>query len=480
MDAPKVLLTSPFMSYKDRWGQYYEGAGDTFPQGIGFIAGYIEAHGLTVSVIEPDVTGMTLEKYTEFVRSGGFDIAGISAFTTNIVKAYNTACLIKSADPSIKVVLGGSHPTIFPIRTLEECPDVDFVITHEGEEPFYNLVTALRSGAGLDSIPNLYYRSDGEIKATGIAAEWIDLDRLPMFPYHMFDVNRYIPAPSLRRNLPTFNYMAQRGCPFKCSFCDTTSHGGKVRHRSVEKVTEDLEYLKERYGLKGVIFEGSNFTINSRWMEKLCARMIDRKMGLEWYCMGRADLHEDLFPLMKRAGLWRMSFGIESGNDRTLERMQKKITTDRVQRTLRSARAQGIDTIGSFILGYPGEDEHDVLDTIKYACDLDLDVAVFFIPVPFPNTSLYDDALADGGLKKDLAWEDYSAWLDHNNPIYTNPLIGAVNHKRLYNYAFRKFYVRPRYIAKQIGSMRRIKDILRLIQGFKSVKGLIAKSLRKS
>lgn len=473
----KILLMSPFMSYKDRWGQYYRGAGDTFPQGIGVIAGYLEKYGHDVDVLEPDVLGMDKAAFCSYIKENEYALIGISAFTPNIVFAYETAKIVKELRPETLIVAGGAHPTLFPKKTLEECQYLDFTITNEGEIPMLSLVQCLEAGGQeFAQVPNLFYR-EGKIvlESKKKNDSWIDLDQLPTFPYHKFDMKRYTPAPSLRKVLPTFNYMAQRGCPFSCSFCDTRTHGKRVRYRSVDNVIKDLKYLKSEFGVKGIIFEGSNFTVNKKWIADLCNKMIEDELNISWYCMGRVDLDQELLPLMKKAGLWAMSFGIESGNEKTLKLMSKNISLSQAKSTIKILNKLHVRSIGSFILGYPKENKEDVLNTIDYACNIGLDVAVFFNPVPYPGTKLYQHAQEDGGLLKDPPdWGDYRAWLDHNNPIYINPLLGDLQVK-LYNLACKRFYSRLSYIAGQLSKIRNLSDFRRLCQGFQSVRNLVVK-----
>lgn len=473
----RILLMSPLMKYEDRWGQYHKGAGDTFPIGIGSIAGYLEEYGHEVDVVEPDINKIDHKGLVEIVKINGYKLIGISAFTTNIVHAYKTADSLKSAFPDIKIVIGGAHATLFPELTLKECPSIDYLITNEGEVPLRDLIEVLDGSGSIKRIPNLYYRKGSEICFTNQQVEWLNLDDLPVFPYHKFDYNLYTPAPSLRKKLPTFSYMAQRGCPYQCSFCDTRTHGRRVRYRSVNKVLEDLAFLKSNYNVKGIIFEGSNFTANAGWVSELCEGLIERNLNLSWYCMGRVDFNVELIPLMKRAGLWCMSFGIESANSQTLQRMKKKVTSIQVKSTLEILKKNKIITTGSFILGYPGETKDDVLNTIKFSCDLPLDIAVYFIPVPFPGTKLYNDAIEFGGLKKKIEWKHYSAWLDHNSPIYENPLLDG-QHTMLYNTAYRRFYTRPGYLIRQLMNLRSPQDILKVFKGFSSVSGLIRKGFK--
>jgi radical SAM superfamily enzyme YgiQ (UPF0313 family) len=468
------------MPYEGRWGQYSAGAGDTFPMGIGAVAGYLEKHSVNVDVIEPDVEKMDEARFNDFILKGGYDVVGISAYTPTVMYAYDTAVRIKRLKKNTVIVFGGSHPTIFPELTMRECPEIDYLIVREGEIPMLHLLRALSGEASLDQTPHLYYRRNGEIVNTGVTCGWIDLDELPMFPYHKFDAGKYVPSPSVRRVLPTFAYAAQRGCPFHCTFCDTSSHGRKVRYRSVDNVVSDLTVLKEKYKVKGITFEGSNFTVNPKYMKELCERLIEKRLGLVWYCMGRTDMDSSLFPLFKQAGCWGVSFGIESANEKTLKLMKKKVSVEKTTQAIRMAHKAGIRTQGSFILGYPGEDEQDVLNTINYACDLDIDIAIFFSPIPLPNTVLYDQIQASGDLKEGLKWSDYSAWLDHNNPIYINPLLGLEKQTYLYNYAFKRFYLRPKYFLKQLRSIRSLDDFYRLAQGFKSVKGLLMKYFQKA
>lgn len=134
------MFMTPFMSYKDRWGQYYKGAGDTFPVGIGTIAGYLEAHGHSADAIEPDVMGLDRQAFLNLLKDRAYDLIGIGAFTPNVSFAYETAALVKSASPQTKVLIGGGHPTLFPRQTLEECDHIDYLIANEGEIPSLRLL----------------------------------------------------------------------------------------------------------------------------------------------------------------------------------------------------------------------------------------------------------------------------------------------------------------------------------------------------
>lgn len=136
---------------------------------------------------------------------------------------------------------------------------------------------------------------------------------------------------------------------------------------------------------------------------------------------------------------------------------------------VKMAKEAGLQVIGSFILCLPGEDETMTLNTIKLAKNLKLDTAVFFLPVPFYGTRLYDMCKEEGGLADDIQWEDFKQWMDQENPLYINPLIGRKRMVELYNYAMKSFYLSPAFILRSLKNVRSYSDLKRYFTGFISL-----------
>ncbi|MFH1507534.1 MAG: radical SAM protein, partial [Candidatus Omnitrophota bacterium] len=287
----------------------------------------------------------------------------------------------------------------------------------------------------------------------------------------------YVPPPSNYRDLPTYGLLVQRGCPYPCVYCDSRIHGKKVRHDNLDKIISQIRYLVEKHGMKGILFHDSAFTINMDFAKKLCQRMIDERLNLSWTCYTRVDrVDPELLSLMKKAGCWGVAYGLESGNEESLKKIRKGVTLKQNIEGVRMTKKAGLQVIGSFIICLPGEDEKMAKNTIKFAKSLKLDTVVFFLPVPFPGTELYDICKKEGGLAENIQWQDYRQWMDQTNPLYVNPKIGREKMVKLYNYAVRSFYLSPSVILRFFSHIRSFSDFKKYLRGFKSISQIIKKS----
>jgi len=202
-----------------------------------------------------------------------------------------------------------------------------------------------------------------------------------------------------------------------------------------------IKELKSVYKMKGILFHDSAFTVDVHFTEEFCRRLIRENLNLAWTCYTRVDrVNPGLLALMKQAGCWAVAYGFESGNEESLRLIKKGVTLAQNRKAAKMTRQAGLQVIGSFIICLPGEDEAMVRKTIAFAKELKLDTAVFFLPVPFPGTELYNLCKAEGGLVDNIKWEDYRQWMDQSEPLYINRKIGKEKMVELYNYAVRSFY----------------------------------------
>lgn len=477
----KILLSSAILNAEEMFGQYSKGGGAYLPHGLLSIAAILVKNGYDVSMCDPYVMNYGTDEFRSYLSENHFDIIGLgNCYTSQVENYFLTAKICKEALPHAKVCIGGAHPTIFPKETLERCSDIDFLIKGEGEFPFLELAQVLAAGKSeFSEVQGLAYRNAGGIKINGPYLGIKSADEIPVFPYHLLPVEKYVPPPSNYKKLPTYGMLIQRGCPYSCVYCDSRIHGKKLRQMSVDRTIEEIKFLCDNYGMKGIIFHDSIFTINRNWIIEFCQKLIDQKIDISWTCYTRADaVDEELCRIMKKAGCWSIAFGIETANQESLNLIKKNIKVERIIEGINAVKRADIEVIGSIILCLPGEDEPMVKKTIRFVKDMDLDVVVFFLPVPFPGTELYEICKREDGLVENIDWKDYRQWMDQKNPLYINPRLGKEKMLELYQYAFRTFYLSPKYIWKSFKRIRSWEDFVKYFKGFSSIKGLLGMSLK--
>jgi anaerobic magnesium-protoporphyrin IX monomethyl ester cyclase len=476
----KILLIEPFQTSGERFGTFKDSEG-FFPHlGLISIRNYLANKGFEATYIDLQFGDYTKDAFIELLLYEKYDVVGVSAMTNNVLSAYSTFKLCKKVAPSAYTVLGGAHASILPERTLKECSYIDFLVAGEGEITLEELlVTLKRKSSSFKMIGGLFYRENGKVLDT-FAREFIqELDILPVNFYKDIDLKRYIPPPHQYCVLPQASFVTQRGCPFKCTFCQVAPIlGKKLRRHSPIRVIKELELMIEENGVRAVYFQDSTFTINRDYTISLLKEMIRRKLPLQWTTNTRVDcIDEELIRLMKEAGCWQLFFGLESGNEQSLRLLRKgnRITPKKIKNTIKAVKNSKIRTLGSFILGLPGEDEVMVQNTINFAKSLDLHAAVFFLPTPYPNSTLWKQCKSDGGLREDASWDDY-LHIDFSNPVYVNPKIGKERMLELYDSAFREFYSSPKVILRNLISIHSFHDVRRYA---KASYTLIKRSIEK-
>ncbi|MEW5758323.1 MAG: radical SAM protein [Candidatus Omnitrophota bacterium] len=477
----KILLSSALLNAEDMFGQYSKGAGAYLPHGLLSIASVLRKHGHDVSICDPYAMGMDEAAYKSYLIANKFDIIGLgNCYTSQTDNYFTTAKICKEVLPNTKICIGGAHPTLFAQETLERCPYIDFAVRGEGECQFLKLTETLSNDDfDFSIIEGLVFRSKDGIRSNVLPLPIENIDDIPLFPYHLLHMDKYIPPPSNYKQLPTYGMLVQRGCPYGCVYCDSRIHGKKLRQISIKRAIEEIKFLCDYYGMKGVIFHDSVFTINRNWVMSLCEKLLENKINIHWSCYTRCDLVDnELCRLMKKAGCWNISLGIESANQASLDLIKKNITVSQIVCGIEAVHNAGIETIGSVILCLPGEDETMVKNTIHFVKAMNIDFPVFFMPVPFPGTELYDLCKQDGGLIENIDWADYRQWMDQKNPLYINPKIGKEKMIALYQHAFRTFYLSPKYILKSFRKIRTLSDFKKYFRGFCSIKGLFGISIK--
>lgn len=476
----RIGLLLPFWDREEQWGKWKRGAGNNnFNLGMAYIAGMLRQHGYPVKVCDPQFLPGGRQDLEQYLRQQRFDLIGIACFTPTVTQAFAMSRFCKSVWPGAKIVLGGGHPTIMPATVLEECASVDFAISHEGEITMLDLAGALEremAGETIDwsAISGLTWRSGDQVTVNAVRPFIADLDTLPRPAYELFPLNHYRLQPTAYKRLPTYTMLVSRGCPYRCTFCcGYRMLGRKMRYRSVPKVLEDMAYLIDQHGARGFMFQDTSMPCSRRWMTEFCEALLVQGLDVTWMCYSRADhVDRELLVLMKKAGCYGISFGVESANQKSLDLIKKGMTVEQNIEAVRTALDLGLYVTATYILGLPGETEADARRTIALARRLATHIAHFFLPLPYPDTEMMNQCEADGGLREDYDWGDFSM-TNYQRMVYVNPLIGEDKMLNLQRMAVLRYYTHPKVILRNLSTIDSMTDVKKYLNAALSISGYL-------
>jgi radical SAM superfamily enzyme YgiQ (UPF0313 family) len=455
----RVLLINPSMNLK-KLGRFAGLLEPMPPTGLAYIAGALEAHGVHVRCLDMFADKLTAQDVVDKAERFKPDLIGMTVLTPSAPVCEVLTKLLKRRVPEAKIVWGGVHADVFATEIVRD-QGVEFCVHYDGEITVCELVDALaRNETDFSGIDGITWRnSDGEPVTNRPRALNRDLDSLPYPAWHLFPYHRYGLLPFADIAKPILTMAGSRGCPYRCDYCSLIHTGGKTyRRRDPIKVVDEYEYLVDRYGVKQIGFIDPIFPLVKKDLKPLCEEIVKRGLDKKcvWLSETRADrLDKETCDLMYYGGCRRVLMGIESGSDILLGNVNKTLTTDKVREGVANAHAAGIQTVGLFMIGLPGETPEQTKETIEFAVDLDLDFAKFAITVPFPGSKLFEDRWQKDLFRDD--WENYTTFNpDPDRLIYHPHGYDPEELIRMQSYALRRFYIRPKQIKKQLVELRTI------------------------
>lgn len=443
-DAKKVLLIVPPGTLEEQVGRLSAAAGELPMLGLAYIAASLRDQGHDVRVLDFEIMHGELEDVEKEIRAYQPDVVGMTAYITSMRRCAAVCEITKACDPSITTILGGPQVTIFPEEAFIS-PDVDLIVLSEGEIIIRNVMNALGNEEKLCKVPGIWFRgNDGVIIQN---EKEILVDNLDLFPrpaLDLFQMEKYFP-PIYIRGRRVAHLLTSRGCPFLCTFCETKlTFGRSFRYHSTERVLGELETLIEQ-GYSSFQFYDDIFTANQRRVQELCEGILERGLKIEWMCYSRTNtVKRDTLELMRRAGCYMISFGIESGDDALLDVIEKRLTVADNVLGIRMTKEAGIQVTGTFMLGLPTETEEQTIKTIQFSLQNDIDYAIFGLTEPYPGTELWVDAKkygyfdSSGKYRNNLLSEHAAVWIPNGR---TRPEL-----KNYVELAMRNFYFRFRTI----------------------------------
>ncbi len=432
------------------------------PMGIGYIASeLLKIKDIHVDIIDTTFIRKPKEHISHIFKNNHYDLIGFSVMTSMVEDAFEMAAGIKESAPDSKIIFGGPHPSVAPEHVLENA-NVDAVCIGEGEKVMYNLVKSDLSFAGIEGI---WFKQNGQIIKNPQCKPVEVLDELEFPNRDLLDAKQYFSkwfqldpvSLSLRGN----NIIASRGCPYRCSYCQPTLSkifGKKIRKRSPENIVEELVLLKKKYNVEAFMFQDDTLTIDKGWVFNICDEIIRKKINLVWGCNTRANMvDKEMFLKMKEAGLRKVNMGIESSSQRILDDVYNKgITIEQIRNAVDVFRELDLKVQGYFMIGAPHETEKDIVNTIRFAKNLDIEDATFSITTPLPYTYLYD-------MSKDSIDRDFGSFDYYKQPVYNgNVALPPSKLTFLKRRAFIEFYLSKKRILHTMRSLMSPKTYAKL------------------
>ncbi|MEK9138505.1 MAG: radical SAM protein, partial [Bacteroidota bacterium] len=361
--------------------------------GILYISAYLKSKGFCVEIF--DSTFQSKEAFSSYINQTRPSIVGIYV---NLMTKLNVLQLITYCkSKGCAVIVGGPEIPYYGEDFVNHGADVGVI--GEGELTLEELIPHIQKHGvrGLSHIHGIIYRDDnGKIILTPDRALIPALDVLPDPDRESINVRRYMETWRIAHGKGSISLICSRGCPFTCTWCSRSVFGDTHRRRSVKRVVDEIEMLLAAYKPDMLWFADDVFTINHRWFHEFYDEMRRREIWIPFECISRADrLNEDILQKMAELGAFRIWYGSESGSQRILDAMQRRVKVEQIKDITTLAQKHGIEAGLFVMLGYPGEEIQDIDATIQHLKETNPDTYLTTIAYPIKGTTLYEEVKGD-------------------------------------------------------------------------------------
>jgi len=422
------------------------------------VAGILEREGVEVQIIDVNAERLSYSQALEKVSEFSPDFLGFSLSTYSFRVLLQWIRKFKE-DTQLPVVVGGPHVHLYPEETMTH-PEIDYCIVGEAEIPLPQFLKAFQNGKNFEGIKSVGYRKDGKVYIDNTRQTVDDLDALPLPSRHLIDNELYSNILTRKKNFTAM--LSSRGCPYLCTFCDQKIP--PYRARTPEGFVSEIKHNLIHHNIREFDIYDSTFTANRKRVIEISEEIKKNNLDVGFTIRSRVDsVNEKVLDSLKEAGCHTIFYGIESSDPDILKLMKKDITLDRIRHIIHYTKSIGIDALGYFFFGYPGETRKSLEKTIDFALELPLDYAQFAVLIPFPETEIYDYYLERG-------MPDFWSWntLHPDKEEKVDLIETELNREEMEKYveiANRKFYMRPRIIFHQMSKVRSLENATRLSKG---------------
>ena len=436
----KVYLHDYYTSYSSKANYYWP------PTDLVLLSGVLSAYDLRV--VDAIAEKLGPEECERRIRE--FEPEAI-VFTTGTATWEKDIAFLERIKSGLPVrLIGSSSMFLFEAEHfLKSAPAVDALSLNmvnpeiadfiEGRDKDY-LWVAYRRGSEL-AIPSPSTRREQNY-------------RIPVPRHDLFQL-KFNRSPLAKRT-PFALVVTSLGCPYTCRFCVAGSIA--YQYRNSDNVIDELRYLQS-LGVREIMFNDPTFTVSQKRVLELCGKMKDNGLDFTWVCNAHAaTITDELIEGMKRGGCHSVMIGVESGQNETLRKYSKSATRERIKDAFKICRKYKVKTLAYFIIGLPGETRESVLETIRFAKELDCDFASFTVLTPDIGSQLRQEAIAKGWLDQTARTFDSTSF-----PVFTAGDLSKEDIWKLRQKAVRDFYLRPSYLFKKLVGIRSLRDLTLLL-----------------
>jgi radical SAM superfamily enzyme YgiQ (UPF0313 family) len=440
MREDKIILINPSYDYPVtkgkkvfRWNRIWP------PLDLANSASLLERQGFDATIIDANADRLTPKEVAQKTKE--FDKIFITSASLDrwqcphidIRTFLETVEAIKEVkDDGIYVM--GPHGTFRP-KDILKITKVSGIIVGEPELTILDIC----ENKDLKKIQGLYFIKNRRTFFRK-RIKLLDLNSLPVPSFNLLPMEKYS-YEILGDHFTLFE--ASRSCPYSCTFCAADQmYGESYRIKNAEHLVKEIEHAIENFGVKTAYFIDLEFTLNNRLnrenVKKLCNLLIKKKLDFKWCCQTRADsVDYNILKKMKLAGCELIHFGVETGSERILKSINKRLTLSQIENAIELTKKLGIKSVCFFMFGLPDETVEDMMKTIRFAKKISPSYASFNIATPYPNTVFYENVKGE---------------LTELFPAYYDGVFKVEDLKKVTNHALIQFYLRPLYLIRRVVS----------------------------
>ena len=359
------------------------------PLGLLYVSAYLKTKNIDNDVF--DSTFSNQEAQLTYILEKKPQVISIYTNLMTKIEVVKLIKILKNDKYNFpKIILGGPDVTYNIENYLRA--GADFLTIGEGEETTFELYNAIINSTNFNEINGIAFIEDKIVVQTPARTKFKELDELPLPNRDAIPNEKYLETWKNNHGESSMTISTQRGCPYTCKWCSTAVYGQSYRRRPAHLVAQEMKMLKDKYNPDAIWFVDDVFTINHKWLTAFHEEVVKQNAQIRFECITRAErLNDEILKLLKEAGCFRIWIGAESGSQKIIDLMDRRVDVNHVKKMIQNTNNLGIET-GTFImLGYPGETEKDIYTTIKYLKDANPTLYTITLAYPIKGTSLYNE-----------------------------------------------------------------------------------------